>query len=162
MSFGNKNRVSGWSYDADGNLLNDGRNNYTYDAEGRVIKLNGALTYLYDAEGRRVAKYSGSSISASYLLDLGGHQVTELNSAGTWMHSNVWAGDRLVATYEGSGESKPNTWHFHLTDWLSTQRMQTTAAGNQEEVCYSYPFGDGLTCSGTDATEHHFTEGTGC
>ena len=157
LTFGNANRVSGWSYDADGNLLNDGRNNYTYDAEGRVINLNGALTYLYDAEGRRVAKYSGSSISASYLLDLGGHQVTELNSAGTWMHSNVWAGDRLVATYEGSGESKPNTWHFHLTDWLSTQRMQTTAAGNQEEVCYSYPFGDGLTCSGTDATEHHFT-----
>jgi RHS repeat-associated protein len=35
--------------------------------------------------------------------------------------------------------------------------MQTTAAGNQEEVCYSYPFGDGLTCTGSDATEHHFT-----
>jgi RHS repeat-associated protein len=35
--------------------------------------------------------------------------------------------------------------------------MQTTAAGNQEEECYSYPFGDGLTCTGTDATEHHFT-----
>jgi RHS repeat-associated protein len=35
--------------------------------------------------------------------------------------------------------------------------MQTTAAGGNEEVCYSYPFGDGLTCTGTDATEHHFT-----
>jgi RHS repeat-associated protein len=36
--------------------------------------------------------------------------------------------------------------------------MQTTASGNQEEVCDSYPFGDGLSCSGgADATEHHFT-----
>jgi RHS repeat-associated protein len=46
----------------------------------------------------------------------------------------------------------------HLTDWLTTQRMQTNAAGAAEEECYSYPFGDGLTCtpSGADATEQHF------
>jgi RHS repeat-associated protein len=74
------------------------------------------------------------------------------------MHSNVWTpGGRLLATYEGPGEPHPNTYHFHLTDWLGTERMQTTAAGNNEEVCYSYPFGDGLTCTGSDATEHHFT-----
>jgi RHS repeat-associated protein len=158
LSFANTNQVSGWSYDAAGNLLNDGRNNYSYDAEGRIIALNGSPTYVYDAEGRRVAKYSGGTISANYLLDLGGNQVTELNGSGTWMHSNVWAaGGRLLATYEGPGEPHPNTYHFHLTDWLGTQRMQTIAAGNSEEVCYSYPFGDGLTCTGTDATEQHFT-----
>jgi len=95
--------------------------------------------------------------AAGYLLDLGGNQVTELNTSGQWAHSNVYAGGRLVATYEGAAGSKPNTWHFHLTDWLGTQRMQTFATGNQEEVCYSYPFGDGLTCTGADATEHHFT-----
>ena len=60
--------------------------------------------------------------------------------------------------YEGTAGPHPNTWHFHLTDWLGTERMQNTAAGNNEEVCYSYPFGDGLTCTGSaDATEHHFT-----
>jgi RHS repeat-associated protein len=154
----NNNHVDGWSYDGAGNLLNDGRNSYTYDAEGRIVSLNGAPTYVYDAEGRRVAKYSGSTITASYLLDLGGNQVTEFNGSGTWMHSNVWAaGGRLLATYEGPGEPHPNTYHFHLTDWLGTERMQTTAPGNNEEVCYSYPFGDGLTCTGSDATEHHFT-----
>jgi RHS repeat-associated protein len=36
--------------------------------------------------------------------------------------------------------------------------MQTFASGNQEETCKSYPFGDGLACTGgTDAAEHHFT-----
>jgi RHS repeat-associated protein len=35
--------------------------------------------------------------------------------------------------------------------------MQTSASGNEEERCYSYPFGDGLNCTGADATEHHFT-----
>ena len=159
LSFsGNNNRVDGWSYDADGNLLNDGRNNYVYDAEGRIVSLNGQPTYVYDAEGRRVAKYSGSTLTAHYLLDLGGNQITELNSSGNWVHSNVFApGGRMLATYEGPSGPVPNTYHFHLTDWLGTNRMQTNAAGSQEEVCYSYPFGDGLSCTGTDATEHHFT-----
>ena len=49
-------------------------------------------------------------------------------------------------------------YHFNLTDWLGTKRMQTTSGGNQQETCMSYPFGDGLICTGgTDATEQHFT-----
>jgi hypothetical protein len=48
-----------------------------YDAESRIVSLNGQPTYLHDAEGRRVAKYSGSTTTAYYLLDLVGNQVTE-------------------------------------------------------------------------------------
>jgi RHS repeat-associated protein len=157
--YGNNNQVSGWDYDAAGNLTNDNRNTYAYDAEGRITSLNSAPTYAYDAEGRRVAKLgSGGTVATSYLLDLSGNQVTELNATSGWKHSNVWAaGGRLLATYEGPAGTDTVGYHFHLTDWLGTQRMQTTAAGNQEEECYSYPFGDGLTCTGTDATEHHFT-----
>jgi RHS repeat-associated protein len=157
--YGNNNQVSGWDYDAAGNLTNDNRNTYAYDAEGRIVSLNSAPTYAYDAEGHRVAKLgSGGTVATSYLLDLSGNQVTELNATGGWKHSNVWAaGGRLLATYEGPAGTDTVGYHFHLTDWLGTQRMQTTAAGNQEEECYSYPFGDGLTCTGTDATEHHFT-----
>jgi RHS repeat-associated protein len=159
LSFnGNNNQVTGWSYDADGNLTNDERNSYSYDAEGRITTLNGAPTYMYDAEGLRVAKLgSGGAVATSYLLGPDGEQVTELNASGGWVHSNAWAGGRLLATYEGAAGPHPNTYHFHLTDWLTTQRMQTNAAGNAEEECYSYPFGDGLTCTGSDATEHHFT-----
>ena len=158
LSFtGNNNRIDGWSYDAAGNLLNDNINTYTYDAENRVATLDGVPTYLYDAEGRRVAKLSSSgTVTASYVLGLGGEQVSEVNGSGMWMHSNVFVGGRLMATYEGPGEPKAG-YHYHLTDWLGTQRMQTTASGNPEEICYSYPFGDGLSCTGTDATEHHFT-----
>jgi RHS repeat-associated protein len=157
--YGNNNQVSGWDYDAAGNLTNDNRNTYAYDAEGRITSLNSAPTYAYDAEGRRVAKLgSGGTVATSYILGLGGEQVAELNASGGWKHSNVWAaGGRLLATYEGPAGTDTVGYHFHLTDWLGTQRMQTTAAGNQEEECYSYPFGDGLTCTGTDATEHHFT-----
>jgi RHS repeat-associated protein len=154
---GNNNRIDGWLYDAAGNLLYDYIHHYTYDAENRVATIDSAAAYIYDAEGRRVAKLSsGGTVTASYVLGLGGEQVSEVNGAGAWMHSNVFVGGRLMATYEGPGEPKAG-YHYHLTDWLGTQRMQTTASDNQEEICYSYPFGDGLSCTGTDATEHHFT-----
>jgi RHS repeat-associated protein len=92
------------------------------------------------------------------VLGLGGEQVSELNGSGGWKHSNVFAGGRLLASYEGPAGTASAGYHFHLTDWLGSKRMQTTASGNQEEVCDSYPFGDGLSCSGgADATEHHFT-----
>jgi len=165
----NTNRIDGpgpgcqpsqaFCYDAAGNLLNDAINQYTYDAENRIATLNGSPAYIYDAEGKRVAKLgSGGTVTASYVLGLDGEQVSEVNGAGVWVHSNVFAGGRLLASYEGPAGTDTAGYHFHLTDWLGTKRMQTTASGNQEEVCYSYPFGDGLNCTGgADATEHHFT-----
>jgi RHS repeat-associated protein len=63
----------------------------------------------------------------------------------------------MVATYEGPAGQAALGYHFHLTDWLGTNRMQVSPGGGQDEICTSYPFGDGLSCTGPDATEHHFT-----
>ena len=61
------NRVIGWTYDAAGNVTNDGRNTYAYDAENRVISINaGATTYSYDAFGSRVQKTTGVTIVRYY------------------------------------------------------------------------------------------------
>jgi RHS repeat-associated protein len=59
-----KNQITnpGFSYDPSGNLLADGTNSYTFDAENHLTFLNsGAATYTYDAEGRRMAKKIGSA-----------------------------------------------------------------------------------------------------
>jgi RHS repeat-associated protein len=64
----------------------------------------------------------------------------------------------MVATYEGPAGQAAQGYHFHLTDWLGTNRMQVSPIGLSEETCTSYPFGDGLSCTGLDATEHHFTQ----
>ena len=116
LSFtGNNNRIDGWLYDAAGNLLYDNINHYTYDAENRIATLNGAPAYIYDAEGRRVAKLgAGGAVTASYILGLGGEQLSEINAAGQWVHSNVFAGGgRLLATYEGPGGAAKAGYHFH-------------------------------------------------
>ena len=84
-------RIDGYSYDADGNLLNDGQNTYTYDAEGRVKSVNnGAVQYIYAAEGNRVAKLNSSgTVTSVYILNAANQQITELNGSGQWQHTNV-------------------------------------------------------------------------
>ena len=75
---GANNRMDGYSYDAAGNLLNDGVHSYTYDAESRIVSVDGGATaYVYDADGRRVQKTVGGAVT-DYVYDLAGHAITEL------------------------------------------------------------------------------------
>jgi RHS repeat-associated protein len=141
-----------------------------------------------DADGTRVAKGSlgvfscdpsvnGFQTTNDYVLGPGGQQIAEMgvgsassatgaNSATglAWQHANVWAGGKLLATYDKDGL------HFYLDDPLGTRRAQTDASGILEQTCVSLPFGDSLSCvsqpeSGGTAyfasvvapTEHHFT-----
>ena len=151
---GGTNRIDGGSYDAAGNLLNDGTHSYTYDAEDRLITA-GSYSYVYDAEGRRVAKKLSGTITNEYLLDGSGAQLIELDGAGNVLHTNIFANGSLLATYKNDGLT-----YFHFSDWLGNRRYQVTAGGDTQhaEICTNYPFGDALSCSGgADATEHHFT-----
>jgi RHS repeat-associated protein len=188
MSATNQNPSQGGTggYDASGNVLNDGMNQYAYDAEGRLCAVENLTAhtttqYLYDASGLRVGKgtftgtfpakntscaapgaAAGFTLTNLYLLNASGDQVTELNtSTGTmaWAHSNIWAGAHLDATYDLKGL------HFRLADPLGSRRVQTNVYGQVEENCQSLPFGDALNCivpsgapaTADDATEHHFT-----
>jgi RHS repeat-associated protein len=148
-------------YDASGNTLYDGNNEYWYDAEGQLCavqsqRIGGAavIQYVYDAEGARIAKgtlaaapstYTATcapplganfTLMARYLVDPGGDQVTELNGLGVWQHSNIWAGGKLTATYDTKGI------HFELADPLGTKRVQANALGQIDETCTSLPFGN--------------------
>jgi RHS repeat-associated protein len=162
-------------------MTNDGNNQYLYDGEGRICAVANTVMpsfttytgYLYDADGTRIAKgtitswscdptLNGFQTTKDYILGLGGEQVTEMafspaspaNSALTWQHTNIWAGGKLLGTYDKDGL------HFYLDDPLGTRRAQTDYAGNLEQTCSSLPYGDGLACSGGNLqapTEHHFT-----
>jgi uncharacterized protein RhaS with RHS repeats len=52
----------GYAYDAAGNLTSDGVHNYTYDAEGNMLTVDGGSTaqYVYDAFNRRVRQQTSS------------------------------------------------------------------------------------------------------
>ncbi len=188
VSYNTNNQITGGSalpsapsYDAGGNVINDGTIQYLYDGEGRICAISKGIMpgtssmtqYIYDADGNRVAKGSiatfscdttvnGFQPSAAYALDQSGQQVTEMTVNGgqsSWAHTNLFTAGGLYATYDLQGL------HYQINDWLGTRRVQTDAFGQVEENCQSLPFGNGLNCpnpanaptTAEDATEHHFT-----
>jgi RHS repeat-associated protein len=139
--------------------------------------------YLYDADGTRLAKGSlqnmtscdptlnGFQTTSDFVLGPGGEQVTEMGmdpnlGVMAWQHTNVWAGGKLLATYDGATTTEVVNGvatvvanyglHFYFDDPLGTRRVQTDYMGVVEKSCASLPFGDGESCAATP-TEHLFT-----
>ena len=72
---------TGYSYDDNGNLTNDGTYKYYYDCENRLTDVNNTsnqqvASYYYDYRGRRIKKvvYSSPNVTTKYAYD--GDQVT--------------------------------------------------------------------------------------
>jgi len=184
MSATSQNPLQGAAggYDLSGDITNDGINQYVYDAEGRICAvLNTAVPgnpimtgYLYDADGTRVAKgsittlscdptTSGFQFTENYVLGPGGEELTMMSGSNAWQRTNVYAGGKLLATYDTAGL------HFHLEDALGTRRMQLSGEladlGQPETDIQSLPFGDQLNsfpdqyapATADDATPLHFT-----
>jgi RHS repeat-associated protein len=158
--------ISGVLYDAAGNVTNDGAglsHSYFYDAENRIIQVNGtmgqcstaAACYVYDAEGHRVrATVNGQT--RDFIYDLSGRNIDEFTPGGsgwlgTWTRGEAYAGSLHIATYANG------TTEFDNSDWLSTFRARSDVSGNRIETCTSLPFGEDLTCTGAEVTPIHFT-----
>ncbi|MGH9477470.1 MAG: hypothetical protein ACRD1C_14285, partial [Terriglobales bacterium] len=123
LSFtGDNNRVDGWSYDANGNLLGYNGHTYQYDAENRLISVDGGPTasYVYDAEGRRVHESVGGVVK-EFIYGEGGQQLTVVGSSGNLEQAETYIGGR----YLGTGE--PSAFVWALSDELGTVRVRTNS-----------------------------------
>jgi|SRR5579864_15299 len=147
------NQPDTYCFDAAGNLLSDGQHTYTYDAENRIIAVDGgqSATYVYNGAGLRIRKVSASG-TADYLYDSAGRAITEVSGSGNWNRSEVYVGRRHLATYTNG------TTYFSQVDWLGTERARVLPTGDTFETCASLPFGEGLRCVGAaDTSPNHFT-----
>jgi RHS repeat-associated protein len=140
QAFDNNNHIVGWSYDAAGNLLNDGSHSYTYDAEGRLLSVdggssNGGTTYTYDTFGQRVTRTSASDGAHGFTYDRAGRMVAEY-SPTTWLRGEVYGGGQHMATYT-------NATYFSLVDWLGNERVKSSQDESSEQSFANLPFGDG-------------------
>jgi RHS repeat-associated protein len=104
-------------HDADGNLLSDGRWNYTWDAENRLVQMvantsvgpQQMLKFEYDSKGRRIRKQVWSNTSGSgdpvtdvrFLYD-GWNLIATLNSQLSTLNTFTWGLD-LSGSLEGAG-----------------------------------------------------------
>jgi RHS repeat-associated protein len=136
-----------YTVDAAGNVTNDGAHSYTYDAENRVVSVDGGSTaaYAYDHQNRRVKK-AVSSTTTHYVWE-GNQVLAEHNgSTGALLINYTYSGSRMIRKTE-SGTTK-----YFLSDKLSARVVLDTSGsvvGRQAHL----PFGEDLNTSGT--TDKH-------
>jgi RHS repeat-associated protein len=145
------NELTNWnglsiSYDANGNMLSDGSNTFSWNARNQITTVN-SVSLKYDAAGRRIQNAAGKSF-----LYTGANAVQELS--GSTVTANLLGGgiDELFTRADSSGTFTP------LTDALGSIVALVDANGNIN-TSYSYdPFGN-TTASG--ATSSNLLQYTG-
>jgi RHS repeat-associated protein len=142
-----------YTYDAAGNVTNDGAHSYQYDAENRLVSVDSGATaqYWYDHLNRRIVKLIGGS-QTDCLWD--GSQLIEEHDGnasypGATLARYVYAKGRMVAKLAGGVTS------YFLSDRLSV-RLMLDAGGNVIGHQGHLPFGEDFGESATQE-KHHFT-----
>ena len=125
--------ITGYNYDAAGNMTADGLHAYSYDAENRIAKVDGnANTFAYDAAGLRINKNGTVYIYAE------GHVIAEYASNAAAAVPNaeyIYAGSVRVATVKNGVTT------FPYNDHLST-RVTADATGHPSRNYGHFPFGE--------------------
>jgi RHS repeat-associated protein len=125
-----------YTFDANGNLVSDGRHTYQYDGRNRLITVDGGASglYEYNAAGQRVYKYGTQSYRLTADLDGDGvvdsndlHALkdyvrngesplqADLNQDGKVdMHDNA-----CIATQIGNNKDDPLPKDCRLGDWIT-------------------------------------------
>lgn len=147
----NTNRISGtpYSYDANGNMTNDGLNSLSYDAENRLVSSSGSQ-YSYDGNSLRVQKVSGGTTTV-YIFS-GAKVIAEyLNGAAPASPTREYVYSASVPL----AKIEAGVTNYYYPDHLSP-RLTTDASGNVVGQQGHYPFGEAWYMTNT-TTKWQFT-----
>ena len=147
------NQALYYSYDAAGNMLNDGIFSYTFDQENRITGANG-YTYTYDGDGNRVRK-SNSATSGTLYWYMAPGIVAETDLSGTLTSEYVFFRGERVARKDFSGSTTSVSYYF--SDQLKTASVITDSAGNIKADSDYYPWGGELQYIANDSNHFKFT-----
>ena len=153
------NRISSYTYDAAGNVTNDG-GVYTYDAASRM-KTAGGTNYSFDGDGRRVRVQQGGYSSIYYLWSsVLGQPVAEIvGETGTLFQAYVYGagGGQMLVLLSNDG-----TFYWSHQDHLGSGRKLTDSTGAVRYRGEFDPHGQTLLevtsgGTGTYANSHKYT-----
>ncbi|MDR3574548.1 MAG: RHS repeat-associated core domain-containing protein [Anaerolineaceae bacterium] len=170
-----------FGYDADGNLTNDGRWAYVWDAENRLIQMTVntnvgpqfQLTFAYDAKNRRIQKLvatnNGSIHVGQYTNKFvydGWNLIAILNPQSSILQSFMWGSD-LSGSMQGAGGvggllemnyyGSSTTNCFPAFDGKGNVAALVNAADGTSLASYEYgPFGESIRMTGAMAKNDPF------
>jgi len=139
-----------YSYDAAGNVTNDGVHSYGYDSENRIVSVDGGSTtsYAYDNQNRRYKKTISATLT--HYVWQGSQVLSEHNgSTGAVLIDYAYSGSRMIAKV-ASGSTQ-----YFLSDRLSV-RLSLDSSGNVAGRQGHLPFGEDFGENGSQE-KHHFT-----
>jgi RHS repeat-associated protein len=150
------NQISGFCYDAAGNLLAQSAPpcpvpTYTYNAENQMT-LTAGITYTYDGDGKRVQKSSGKL----YWYGLGSDPLDETDAAGNTNNASffeyVFFGGKRIARRDST-----NAVSYYFADHLGTARIVASASGTILDDSDFYPFGGERVYTNSSPQNYKFT-----
>ncbi|MEK6301804.1 MAG: RHS repeat-associated core domain-containing protein [Acidobacteriota bacterium] len=162
----NNGSTVNYTYDAAGNVTNDGLHTYSYDAENRTVSADAGATaqYRYDHRNRRVTKTVGSSWT-HYVWEgsqvIGEHDGTTASSTNPPYQVKsarldyIYAGGRMIQSRQRASSTSSWTSRYLLSDRLSV-RVTLDGSGNVMGRQAHLPFGEDFGETGSQE-KHHFT-----
>ena len=171
-------------YDLDGNLTSDGRWNYTWNAENRLVKMavntpigpQLSLQFEYDSKGRRIRKqvwqnttWTGTpSADLRFVYD-GWNLISSLNQQLSPLNSFLWGLDLsggiqgaggvggLLSEWDSSTINNQPSAHFAAFDGNGNVAALVNAADGTISAQYEYgPFGEVIRATGPMAKSNPF------
>jgi RHS repeat-associated protein len=155
------NRLSGFGYDAAGNMTSNGSATYTYDAENRLLTTAG-VTYAYDGGGKRVKKSSGTL----YWTGMGSDNLSESDLTGVIQKEYIFFNSKRVARRDVPGTPSVK---YYFSDHLGSASIVTDTIGTMiacptnsslitgEDESDYYPYGGEMQLCNRVSQDYKFT-----
>ncbi len=142
-----------YTYDAYGNLTDDGASTYTYDAANRLISVvKGGVTtsYTYDGDGNRLSQTVGTT-TTTYVIDTATPLTMVLSETTGGVTTYYWQGLDLLGQSDGTNAK------YLEYDGLGSVRQVTDGAGTLQYTGTFDPYGNLYSSSGINPTKYAFT-----
>ncbi len=140
-----KNQLTGYVYDAAGNMTANG--GYVYDAENRLVWTSG-YRYVYDGNGERVEKCAAASATTAcptsgtngklYWKGTGSDPLAESDLAGNPQEEYLFFNGTRIARRDVSSTGATIALHYYFSDHLGTHAVVENATGTQYEQDIDY------------------------
>jgi len=131
-------------YDNNGNVLNDGVNTYTWDADGNSITVD-AVGATFDALDRMVEQNRSSVYTEIVYAPTGAKLALMSGTTGqTLQNAFINLPGKATAVYTASGLD-----HYRHSDWLGSARLTSSPSRTVLSTTAYAPFGETYAQSGT-------------